>query len=210
VLAGYSSGTFGGGSNLVAAPNGFQGFKEPYFGSFAPREDIDVVMYWTAQNMGMGNLGRFRVARADRRIAELELIRELNRVRDEVAVAYARIHANYAQIDIARRGMESAQKSYKRDYEMITQRTKVLPIELLNSYRLLAAARMEYLDAVVNYDSAQFALYVALGQPPPNNFAHEIPNNEDMPTKPHPAPPLPGCVPPGGGPATCIAAKAHP
>ena len=82
-------------------------------------------------------------------------------------------------------------------------------IELLNSFRLLAAGRMEWLDAVVNYDTAQFALYVALGQPPPDKFAHEIPSNDLMPTTPAPAPPLPGCIPPGG-PAMCVASPAHP
>lgn len=198
VLAGYSSGTFGGGSNLVAYPNGFQGFKEPYFGTFGPRQDIDVIMFWTAQNLGVGNLGKFFVSRAEKRIADLEFVRELNRVRDDVAVAYARIHASYGQIDIARRGVEAAYESYRNDYTMTLQRGNVRPIELLNSFRLLAAGRMDWLDAVVNYDTAQFALYVALGQPPPDKFAHEIPNNENMPTAPAPAPPLPACVAQGG------------
>ena len=163
-------------------------------------------MFWTAQNMGMGNLGKFRVARAERRIAELEFIRELNRVRDDVAVAYARMHANYAQIDIARRGMESAALSYAEDKRRVTSTIRgALPIELLNSFRLLASARKEYLDSVVNYDIAQFAMYVALGQPPTCNFAHEIPSGDNMPTKPQPAPPLPGCSAPA-----CVAGKTHP
>ncbi len=208
VIAGYSAGTFGGGSNLVAFPGGFQGFQQPYFGQFGPRQDIDVIMFWTAQNMGVGNLGRFRVARAERRIAELELIRTLNRVRDDVAVAYAKIHAHYAQIDIARSGMEAAGRSFAEDYRRLTAVGRALPIELLNSFRLLAAARMEYLDSVVNYDIAQFALYVALGQPPTANLAHEIPSKLVPP--PQPAPPLPGCVPPGGDAAACIANKPQP
>lgn len=211
VLAGYSAGTFGGGSNLVAYPGGFQGFKGPYFGSFGPRQDVDVILFWTAQNMGMGNLGRIRVARAERNIAQLEFVRELNRVRDDVAVAYARIHATYAQIDIARRAMEAAWKSYVEDRRRIRATVKgALPIELLNSFRLLADARMQYLDAVVNYDIGQFALYVALGQPPTSNFAHEIPDSELIRTKPAPAKPLPGCVPPDGGPAACVAGNTHP
>lgn len=208
VLAGYSSGTFGGGSNLVAYPGGFQGFQGPYFGNFGPRQDVDVIAFWTAQNMGVGNWGRIRVARAERNIAQLEFIRELNRVRDEVAVAYARIHANYAQIDIALRAMQAAWRSYTEDYKRIRTTVKgALPIELLNSFHLLADARMQYLDAVVNYDTAQFALYVALGQPPTSNFAHEIPNSDLMPTKPAPARPLPGCAPAG---AACIANQAQP
>jgi outer membrane protein TolC len=210
VLAGYSSGTFGGGSNLVAYPGGFQGFQGPYFGNFAPREDLDVIAFWTAQNMGLGNLGKIRVARAERNIAQLEFLRELNRVRDEVAVAYARMHASYAQIDIARQGMEAGWRSYTEDYKRVTQQEKVLPIELLNSFHLLADARMQYLDSVVNYDTAQFAMYVALGQPPTSRFAHEIPDSDLIPTKPWPAKPLPGCVPPGGGPAACVADTTHP
>lgn len=205
VLTAYSSGTFGGGSNLVAYPGGFQGFQQPYFGNFALRQDVDVIMFWTAQNMGMGNLGRFRVARAERDIARLEYLRELNRVRNDVAVAFARIHANYAQIDIARRAVEAAGKSYTEDYKRIFNTIKgALPIELLNSFHLLADGRMQYLDAVVNYDIAQFALYVALGQPPTSNFAHEIPS--DLAPPPLPARPLPGCAPSGA----CVAGSAHP
>ena len=51
----------------------------------------------------------------------------------------------------------------------------VLPIELLNSFDLLANARVEYVDAIVDYNRAQFAMYVALGQPPANSLAHPVP-----------------------------------
>ncbi len=209
ILAGYSTGTFGGGSNLVAYPGGFQGFQGPYFGNFGPRQDVDVIAFWTAQNMGVGNLGRIRVARAERNIAELEFLRELNRVRDEVAVAYARMHASYAQIDIAYQAVVAARKSYDQDLERIVQ-TRGLPIELLNSFHLLADGRIQYLDAVINYDIAQFALYVALGQPPPAKFAHEISSEKDFVDPPGPAKPFPGCIPPDGSPAACVADKTHP
>jgi outer membrane protein TolC len=169
---------------------------------------VDVIAFWTAQNMGVGNLGRIRVARAERNIAELEFLRELNRVRDEVAVAYARMHASYAQIDIALRAVQAAGRSYTEDYKRIYQQERALPIELLNSFHLLAEARMQYLDAVVNYDTAQFALYVALGQPPPAKFAHEI--SSEIVDPPGPAKPFPGCVPPDGDPAACVADKTHP
>jgi outer membrane protein TolC len=199
VLAGYSTDAFGGGSNLVAAPQGFQGFQQPYFGNFAPRQDVDVIMFWTAQNFGVGNLARVRLARTEQRIAELELVRTLNRVRDEVATAYARTHAHYAQIDIARREIVAATGSLKEDYNRIKNTIQgALGIELLNSFRLLATGRLDYLDAIVEYDKAQFALYVALGQPPTQNLAHEIPANLAPPPKP--APPLPSCVAAGCAP----------
>ena len=195
MLAGYSAGTFGGGSNLVATPGGFQGFAESRFGSFGPRDDIDVVLFWTAQNMGLGNLAKIRVRRVGQQIAELEFIRELNRVRDEVATAFAQIHARYAQIGIARRGVEAGKNSFTEDLTRI-RGGQGLPIELLDSFRLLADGRLAYLDAVTDYDKAQFALYVALGQPPPKDLAHSIPS--DLVPPPPPGKPLPACVPPGG------------
>ena len=45
VILGFSAGTFGGGSNLVA----------PAFGDFAGRSDTDAVAYWTLQNLAVGN-----------------------------------------------------------------------------------------------------------------------------------------------------------
>ncbi len=190
VLAGYSAGSFGGGSNLIGQPGGFQGFAEARFGSFAARDDIDVVMFWTAQNAGAGNWAKIRGRRVGQRIAELELVRELNRVRNDVATAYAGTHARYAQIGIAERGVQAGGDSYKEDLGRI-KGGQGLPIELLDSFRLLAEARMALLESIVDYDKAQFALFVALGQPPANVLAHAIP--EDLVPKPAPAPPLPGC-----------------
>src|SRR5207249_9054058 len=41
-----------------------------------------------------------------------------------------------------------------------------LPIEVLDSMRLLARSRYAYLDAIIDFNRAQFELYVSLGQPP--------------------------------------------
>ncbi len=152
-------------------------------------------MFWTAQNAGVGNWAQIRIRRNEMRVTELELLRDLNRVRSEVAIAYAGTHARYAQIGIAERGVESSMKSYKEDYGRIFGNLG-LPIELLNSFDLLAAARYQYLDSVVDYDKAQFALYVALGQPPAYSLAREVP--ADLVPVPAPAPPLPACVGPNG------------
>jgi hypothetical protein len=46
-----------------------------------------------------------------------------------------------------------------------------LPIEVLDSLRLLARARLEYLRVILGYNRAQFELYVALGQPPADVLA---------------------------------------
>ena len=54
ILIGYSSGGFGGGSNLV----------RPVFGGFGGRSDFDVMAYWTLQNLGVGNLSMISLAKA--------------------------------------------------------------------------------------------------------------------------------------------------
>jgi outer membrane protein TolC len=209
IIAGYSAGTFGGGSNLVSTPGGFQGFFQPRFDTFGARDDIDVLMFWTAQNIGVGNLARIRERRVNERITELELVRELNRVRNEVATAYAGTHARYAQIGIAMRGVEAGKDSFREDMIRTFTTFRGLPIEVLDSFRLMAEARLAYLDAIVDYDKAQFALYVALGQPPAKYLAHEVPS--DLVPPPKLAPPLPGCAPPvGGDGAACTSCRGTP
>ena len=56
VILGYSAGTFGGGSNLASDGSQIQNGKplfKPRFDSFAPREDFDAIVYWTARNLGV-------------------------------------------------------------------------------------------------------------------------------------------------------------
>jgi outer membrane protein TolC len=50
-----------------------------------------------------------------------------------------------------------------------------LPIELLDSLRLVARSRQAYLDAIIDYNRAQFELFVALGQPPADFLARPVP-----------------------------------
>jgi outer membrane protein TolC len=206
IWAGFSAGTFGGGSNLVAQPGGFQGFQEPRFGSFAPRDDVDVIMFWTAQNAGLGNLANIRIRRTQEQMARLQLVRDLNMVRNDVAVAYAGIHARFAQMGIAQRGVLSGYEAYRLDLKTTIEegRPTILPIELLNSFRLTAEARYAFMDAIVGYNKAQLAMYVALGQPPAGALAKAIPpdpsTGESLVPTPASAPPLPACVGPNGEP----------
>jgi outer membrane protein TolC len=178
LLLGYSAGTFGGGSNLVAQPNGFTvgatTFKEPRFGTFRGRDDVDVVVYWTLRNLGVGNLALIREAQARLQMGRLEELVILNRVRSEVAAAYARTHARFAEIEVAERALEVSRRGFDEDLRR-TRALTGLPIEVLDNLRLLGQARMNYLQAITGYNRAQFELYVALGQPPADWLARPIP-----------------------------------
>jgi outer membrane protein TolC len=166
-LLGYSAGAFGGGSNLV----------RPVFGGFGGRTDVDVLAYWTIQGMGIGNAALIRAAQARLQTSRFEQLAVLNRVRAEVADAYAAMHARFAQIGTLEKAVQSGARALQEDYGRILARgtREVLPIELLDSFRLKAQSRYQYLDAIVDYNRAQFSLYVALGQPPADLLAHPVP-----------------------------------
>ncbi len=170
---GFSAGGFGGGSNLV----------RPIFGAFGGRTDFDAAAYWTIQNLGVGNVAIIRQANASLQVRRFEQLEMLNRVREEVAEAYAKTHARYAQIATNESAIKSGLLSFTQDLTRIRARARdVLPIELLDSFRLMAGARVDFIDAIVDYNEAQFELYVALGQPPANALAHPVPTQGVSPT----------------------------
>jgi outer membrane protein TolC len=177
ITLGYSAGTFGGGSNLVSAgilqPDGTT-LQEHRFGNFGDRQDVDAVVYWTLQNLGLGNLAQIRLAQSKLRAEDFRRIEVLDRVRTEVASAHAAIHTRFAQIETSQRALAVSKNAFDEDLLRIRNR-EGLPIEVLDSLRLLAASRTSYLDALIDYNLAQFALYVALGQPPANTLARPIP-----------------------------------
>jgi outer membrane protein TolC len=169
VLLGYSAGRFGGGSNLVSESQ-----LGPRFGNFGDRQDFDAVVYWSLRNLGVGNLAQVRLAGSNLRSEDLRRVEVLDRVRAEVAAAYARTHARFAQIATSERALRASQQAFREDFER-TRNPPWLPIELLDSLRLLGRSRLAYLDAILDYNAAQFELYVALGQPPADFLARPIP-----------------------------------
>ncbi len=198
VLVGFSSGGFGGGSNLV----------KPVFGGFGYRSDFDTVAYWSIRNMGVGNLALIRVADANLKSTRFQEIGVLNLVRSEVAEAYAKTHARFAQIGTTEMAVRSGLNAFREDYDRIKLRAQrdVLPIELLDSLRLLARSRAAYLDAIVDFNIAEFELFVAMGQPPADALARPVPaegiapSNIPGPVSPPPAGPNPAAPAPFAAP----------
>jgi len=170
-LVGFSAGDLGGGSNL----------QPTRFGNFGGRNDFDVVAFWTLQNMGIGNKAQIDMARSRLRQSDLRRLEVLNAVRAEVANAYARSQVRFAQVGTAERAVRTGIDSFDEDMIRI-RNNEGLPIEVLDSLRLLGRARFEYLDAISEYNASQFELYVALGQPPANALAR--PANRNAPNAP--------------------------
>src|SRR5262249_1514319 len=131
LIVGFSAGTFGGGSGLIAGSRAASlGLpQQPRFGNFGPRNDFDAVASWTLQNLGVGNLALIKAARSRVGQAELEGLEVLNRVRREVADAQVRTHVRFAQIGRTEQAVLDGHRAFLEDFRRV-QGGVGLPIEL--------------------------------------------------------------------------------
>jgi outer membrane protein TolC len=179
VILGFSAGGFGGGSNLVSSPPGFvtgEGTRvtAARFSGLEDRTDFDVVVFWTFRNLGIGNVALARAADSRARQTRLRELDTLNLVRAQVAEAHGWAAARVLQIDAGEKAVRASQDAYAQDLTRI-RGGQGLPLELVDSLRLLGRSRYEYLDAVIEYNRAQFQLWVALGRPPADSLARPVP-----------------------------------
>ncbi len=171
VWLGFSGGALGGGSNLVP----------PLLGNFAGRTDFDVRAYWTLQNFGVGNLALIKRRGAEVGQAVAERSRVANRVRSEVVSARGEALARGRQVEVARTELASAEDGYREDDAALRESIATHPIEVLDSLKLLAAARLNLIIAITGANQAQFALFVALGSPPPLDASPSAPGTSAAP-----------------------------
>jgi outer membrane protein TolC len=148
------------------------------------RSDFDTFAVWNFQNLGFGN--RAQVRRADaavgRTIAAYDLM--LNQVRREVSVALADARASARQIEVSQTAVVAAERGFKLEKER-TILGQGRPIETLDSFQQLLDARRELVQAITDFNAAQFRLFVAIGSNP-----LAAPPAEAV-IRPMPAPPKP-------------------
>jgi outer membrane protein TolC len=189
VFLGFSTGGFGGGSDIVAQPTGSRPFagSDPRFSTLDDRVDLDAMAYWTLQNLGVGNKAQIDAARSRLSSAGFELLVTLDRVRAEVAGAHAKTHARFARIRSCELAIQAGRLAFAEDMARI-KGTLGRPLEAVDSLRILAQSRIDYLNAILDYNRAQFELYVALGKPPSELLLRPV-NDEGPPVvPPEPAP----------------------
>ncbi len=182
VILGFSTGQFGGGSDLAASAGGSR------FSVLDNRVDFDAAVFFTFQNLGVGNAAIAKGAASRVRQANLRQQETFNRVRAEVVEADARSRARFLQIDAGSKAVEASRQAFDQDLARIRGR-EGLPIETIDSLRLLGRSRYEYLDAILDYNRAQFQLYVAMGQPPAAALARPVPPGLAKPPAPKPLAP---------------------
>ena len=158
IWIGFSGGAFGGSSNLVPPTNSL--------GAFAGRTDFDVRAYWTVLNLGAGNLSLIKQRKAQAGQAMADRAAILNGIRAEVASTRAEALALRQQVAVARAALQTSEDGYREDRIRLRE-SLALPIESLDSLRLLSDSRVALAEAVTRANRNQFALFVSLGAPPP-------------------------------------------
>src|SRR5262249_56526061 len=104
------------------------------------RSDVDVVVFWTFRNMGVGNAALIRAADSRVKQTRLRELETLNTVRAEVAEAHARVAARFLQIDAAEKAIRASAEAYTQDLARIIKGGPGLgmPLPVIDSLQLLA------------------------------------------------------------------------
>lgn len=204
VILGFSAGGFGGGSDLVNTPPGVvqpngDRVVASRFGNLDGRSDFDAAVFLTFRNLGVGNVAQIRAADSRVKQSQLRELETLNLVRAQVAESHARVAARFLQIDAAEKAVKSSSDAFDEDLTRIKAGAG-LPLEVIDSLRLLNRSRFEYLDSIIDYNRAQIQLWVAVGQPPADALARPVPANLVPPpvieVQPGPRPfPVPRVIP---------------
>jgi outer membrane protein TolC len=86
----------------------------------------------------------------------------MDQIAREVVEARTRVVSRREQLDIARRAVELADASRRKNLDRI-ENGEGLPIECLQSLQALAQAQREHIRVIADYNAAQFALLWAIG-----------------------------------------------
>lgn len=155
---------------LTYAGGGFGGGQNAFFGNFNTRGDLSASLFWELRGLGLSDLGNWRVAKARRETANIELIRVQAQVANDVVAAYKARTAAAEAMDDARESVAEAIESLQLNLANIRRGAGLpgatRPIEVLQPIQALAQVRSEYLNAVLTQNRAQFRLYRAIGRPP--------------------------------------------
>jgi outer membrane protein TolC len=153
--------------NLSSGPNGL-------LNSNGSRLDIETAAVWQLQNGGVGNVGLIRQRRAERDLASVEFTRTVFRVKSQVAQAVARLQTARIRVVETEEGVKQAVESADKNFIGLRETTRpagellrlvVRPQEVVAAIIALELAYEQYANAIAEYDTAQFDLYHALGQP---------------------------------------------
>jgi outer membrane protein TolC len=115
--------------------------------------------------MGLGNVAQVRQQASRHTQARLTAEEMRDRVVAEIVRAYHQVQYRRQQIEAARAQVKAASEALPLNFKGIFDGV-LRAIEAQQAVQALAAAQSQYLNAVIDYDRAQFQLLRALGRTP--------------------------------------------
>lgn len=151
VMLGFSAGGFSGGRG-----------DDP--GSPGGRYDLDAGLSWEIRNLGFGERAARRRAEAKLQQTMFSKVRRIDDVAREITRAHSAVQHRSERMASTQQSITSARESYRRNLERIRDGAG-LPLEALQSAQALETAQRSYVEAVADYNAAQFELMWAAGWP---------------------------------------------
>jgi outer membrane protein TolC len=153
----------------------FGGGQNSTLSNFGIRQDWDMQVVWTLQNLGFGNRALIHQREADRRAALTGLFRIQDRVAAEVVQAYAQAQTAEGRIRETETELKDAQTLVRENLAALGQTQRLgeggpiqlvtRPLEVVTAIQMLQQAYADFYLSINDYNRAQFQLYRALGNP---------------------------------------------
>jgi len=141
---------------------GLGGGKEGSPSTFGESEDYLVTLGWRIGPGGLFDRGRIRAAESRYQIADLSRVKLLDEITRQVIESQTRLQSQADQMDTARRAIQAAQETLR-----LTQARKEFAVgvvlETIQAEQDLTRARLDFLNALAEYNKAQYALQKAIG-----------------------------------------------
>ena len=150
------TGTFGGGTN-----DDLQNFDG--------RNTLSLQLFWEVRNLGFGNRADIDGRRAQLDQAHFQAIDAQARVAAEIVEAAQTAAARLESLDLAEKAVREATELYRINKEgttnVVDAKNLFDALRPLQAIQALNQARLNYLAAVLDYNRAQYRLFIAVGRP---------------------------------------------
>jgi outer membrane protein TolC len=177
----YNAGTFGGG-------------QDAFVGTFHGRGDGAAGLVWDLRNLGFGNVAQNRVNRIQVGEANLHVAEVQAQVADEVNVAVQIARARREVLDSAQEAIRQGEETFRK-LDLLSRNPApdrlFSTLESVIAIQTMAQARVQYLNAVIDYNRAQFQLFTAMGRPSMEALPNATPTPVEVPVVPPPYQPPP-------------------
>lgn len=128
------------------------------------RFDADAAAWWEIRQLGLGEQAARREMQARITQTRMKQVALMDQIAREIVEASAQATARLARIESSREAAAAATESWQKNSERI-RNGQGLPLEVLQSLQALHSARRDTVQAITDFNEAQFTLHRALGWP---------------------------------------------